>query len=138
MYPEDAELYACRPGLRIWKSKMDGSVTSTYLFKELINNPHPTLELLPFNRKSKMFLPESQFGPLHLYKDKYVVTWSDSSLFILNTDNTSVIGGSFHVGPICHIAVTNDEIFVLRKDTDRNVIRIAERPESLAGLYEIH
>ncbi|CAC5385613.1 TECPR2 [Mytilus coruscus] len=131
--PEDAELYACRPGLRIWKSKMDGSVISTYLFKELINNPHPTLELLPFNRKIRMFLPEAQFGPLSLYKEKYIVTWSDSSLFILNMDNTSVIGGTFHVGTIQNIAVTNDEIFILRKDTDRNVIRIAERPETLAG-----
>ncbi|CAG2193665.1 TECPR2 [Mytilus edulis] len=131
--PEDAELYACRPGLRIWKSKMDGSVISTYLFKELLNNPHPTLELLPFNRKTRMFLPEAQFGPLYLYKDKYIVTWSDSSVFILNMDNTSVIGGTFHVGTIQNIAVTNDEIFILRKDTDRNVIRIAERPETLAG-----
>jgi hypothetical protein len=44
-----------------------------------------------------------------------------------------VIGVTFHAGNILSVAVTNDEIFLLRKNTDRNVIRIAECPESLGG-----
>ena len=65
------------------------------------------------------------------------MTWHESSLFLLNPLNTSVICGSFHVGNIKTVAVTNDEIFVLRMGTDRNVIRLGERPESLAGrLYD--
>lgn len=126
---EDAELYAVRPGMRIWQACMDGTVKATYLFKELISNPHPEILLL-FNEGPSSKSGDVQFGRVLLYMDKYLVTWNTSALYILSPSDNEVIGSQGNMGIIEDVAVTDDEIFVLRKKTERNLIRIATKPEN--------
>ncbi|KAJ8308928.1 hypothetical protein KUTeg_013802 [Tegillarca granosa] len=130
---EDAELYAVRPGMRIWQACVDGTVKATYLFKELINKPHPEILLL-YNDVSSSKTGDVQFGRLLLYMDKYLVTWNTSALFILSPSDNEVIGSQSNIGTIEDVAVTKDEIFVLRKNADRALIRIAENPENTGNL----
>lgn len=128
--PEDAQLYACRPGARIWKADMNGIVSQTYLYKELLNSTHPEIQLLfkngiPASRVSA----DHQFGPLSLYMEKYLVTWNDSSLYVLCPEDNSVVGSQRALGAVVDVAVTEDEIFILRKNNEKNLIRIALYPE---------
>lgn len=135
--PEDAQLYACRPGARIWKADMNGIVSQTYLYKELLNSTHPEIQLLfkngiPASRVSA----DHQFGPLSLYMEKYLVTWNDSSMYILCPEDNSVVGSQRTLGAVVDVAVTEDEIFILRKNNEKNLIRVALYPEKKGGKSE--
>lgn len=135
--PEGAQLYACRPGARIWKADMNGIVSQTYLYKELLNSTHPEIQLLfkngiPASRVSA----DHQFGPLSLYMEKYLVTWNDSSMYILCPEDNSVVGSQRALGAVVDVAVTEDEIFILRKNNEKNLIRLALYPEKKGGKSE--
>ncbi|XP_078316066.1 tectonin beta-propeller repeat-containing protein 2-like isoform X2 [Crassostrea virginica] len=127
--PEDAQLYACRPGARIWKADMKGTVSNTYLFKELLNSVHQEIQLLFKNGMPASRVSDHQFGPVRLYMEKYLVTWNDSSLYILSPEDNSVVGSQRALGAVVDVAITEDEIFILRKNNERNLIRVAVYPE---------
>lgn len=134
--PEDAQLYACRPGARIWKAGMCGTVSNTFLFKELINSTHSEIQLLLKNGIPATRVSDHQFGPLMLYMEKYLVTWNESSLYVLSPEDNSVVGSQRALGAVVDVAVTEDEIFILRKNNERNLIRIAVYPEKKGGKPE--
>ncbi|KAK3591291.1 hypothetical protein CHS0354_004340 [Potamilus streckersoni] len=128
--PEDAQLYAARPGLRIWKAKMDGSVSSTLIFKDLLTQPHGEIQVLPFDMvDNSLNMPSQQFGPLLEFCGKLLVTWNETCLYIINPENISIIGTQRHMGTIRGVAVSREEIFVLRSNTNRNVVRLAYQEE---------
>ena len=128
---ENAQLFAARPGLRLWKSSISGSVMNTYLFKDNLIQPHHQLKILPYQGQTHSVLKSSdqQFGSLLLYREKYIVSWSDTHLYVLNPCNTTVIGSQPRLGVILGVAVTDEEIFVLRRNTNKNIVRIALKPE---------
>ncbi|XP_053393854.1 tectonin beta-propeller repeat-containing protein 2-like isoform X2 [Mercenaria mercenaria] len=127
--PEDAQLYASRPGFRIWKASINGSVLNTFMFKELLSQSHIEIPVLDFE-VTNIIKSENpnQFGQLLLFRDKELVAWNDSCLYVLDPENSSVIGSQKHIGIVKYVAVTDCEIFVLREGTDRNLIRISDRP----------
>lgn len=129
--PEDAQLYASRPGFRIWKASVNGSVINTLMLKELLTQSHTQIPLLDFQvtniTKSKN---PYQFGHMLLFRDKELVTWNDSCLYVIHPETSSIVGLQNHIGMIKVVAVTDSEVFVLREGTDRNLIRIAEHPIS--------
>ncbi|XP_060581801.1 tectonin beta-propeller repeat-containing protein 2-like [Ruditapes philippinarum] len=127
--PENAQLYASRPGFRIWKASVSGSVLHTYMFKELLNQSHYTIPIIDFKVTNiiKSQNP-NQFCQMLLFRDKELVTWNDSCVYLIDPENSSVIGSQKHIGLVKNVAVTDCEIFVLRAGTDRNLIRISDRP----------
>ncbi|WAR18488.1 TCPR2-like protein [Mya arenaria] len=126
---EDAKLYATRPGLRVWKASISGTVVNTYIFKELLAAPHPQIPLLDFKVTNIVRPPTvSQFGPLLLFRDRDLVTWNETTLYVLNSDSLEVVASQTNMGLIRGVVVTEGEIFVLRHGTSRNVVRIAESP----------
>ncbi|XP_061173817.1 tectonin beta-propeller repeat-containing protein 2-like isoform X2 [Saccostrea echinata] len=127
--PEDAQLYACRPGARIWKADMNGTVSNTYLFKELLNSTHSEIQLLYKNGIPSSRVSDHQFGPLLLYMEKYLVTWNETSLYVLSPEDNSVVGSQRALGAVVDVAVSEDEIFILRKNNERNLVRVAVYPE---------
>lgn len=128
--PEDAQLYAARPGLRVWKAGVDGVVLNTNLFKDLLSQPHQDIPIIPYEGQTRTQLKSSdqQFGLLLLYQEKYLVTWSSSHLYLLNPDNNTVVASQARLGILVGIAVTKDDIFILRKNTSRNVVRLGLKP----------
>lgn len=129
--PEDAQLYAARPGFRIWKASISGSVLHTYMFKELLSQPHDTIPVIDFNVTNiiKSQNP-NQFCQMQLFRGKELVTWNDSTLYLIDMENSAVIGSQRHIGLVKNVAVTDCEIFILREGTDRNLMRISDRPMS--------
>lgn len=127
--PEDAQLYASRPGFRIWKANVNGSVLNTFIFKELLSQHNSEIPLIDFHVTSiSKSQNTNQFGQVLLFRDKELVTWNDSCLYVINPDSSAIVGVQRHLGMIKFVAVTDTEIFVLRDGTDRNLIRISDTP----------
>ncbi|XP_021379917.1 tectonin beta-propeller repeat-containing protein 2-like isoform X1 [Mizuhopecten yessoensis] len=128
--PEHAQLYAARPGLRVWKAGIDGIVLNTNLFKDLLSQPHRDVPIIPYEGQTRNQLKSSdqQFGTLLLYRDKYLVTWSSSHLYLLNPDNNTVVASQARLGVLVGVAATEDDLFILRRNTSRNVVRLGLKP----------
>ena len=71
----EAVVFASRPGLRLWIAATDGSVSATYLFKDLLLEQHQNIELLPdtLHGVAPLTSEELQFGPLLLFKVSLIV-----------------------------------------------------------------
>ena len=131
--PDDAQLYAARPGMRIWKAGMDGKVSNTFLFKELLSQNHPEIPILFYEGTIPIVRSDYQFGPLFLLNEKYLVTCNETCLYVINPENNTVVGSQRKLGHVLDISVTKNEIFILRKNSNRNLIRIGFYPESKGG-----
>ena len=132
--PEDATVFATRPGLRLWKADMDGNVKATYMFKDLLSGNTPVIGLLPdsTHKHSTALIEEKTFGLLKLYAENMLVTWNEGTLFILNPENGTIIGWHSNLGNIIDLSVCQDEIFVLTDEPgQRKVIRIAQNRDPL-------
>ncbi|XP_071963719.1 tectonin beta-propeller repeat-containing protein 2-like [Antedon mediterranea] len=136
----DAKFYLSRPGLRLWRSDMDGKVEETLLFKDLINLGYPQLQLLEDTPSLiQDGQSEVQLGPVIMYKETLVISWSYSSLFILDPINKTIVGGcAGSLGSIMGVSVVNDEIFILTKGAGRPLIRLASNPENIYSRLSDH
>ncbi|XP_013385306.1 tectonin beta-propeller repeat-containing protein 2-like isoform X1 [Lingula anatina] len=131
---KDSYLYAARPGLRLWKAGLDGEVKATFILKDILNNSScPSIELLDTLSPIKTVVSPSdrQFGPVVVYDKKHIMTWNESSMYVLDPEVNTVVAVSNRVGVLKSIVTCDDEIFVLRMGSDRNVIRIAQKPEEM-------
>ncbi|XP_060077875.1 tectonin beta-propeller repeat-containing protein 2-like [Ylistrum balloti] len=128
--PEDAQLYAARPGLRVWKAGINGVVLNTNLYKDILSQPHRDIPIIPYEGQTRSQLKSSdqQFGTLLLYQEKYLVTWTSSHLYLLNPDNNTVIASQARLGILVGVVVTKDDLFILRRNTSRNVVRLGLKP----------
>ncbi|XP_070577021.1 tectonin beta-propeller repeat-containing protein 2-like isoform X2 [Ptychodera flava] len=130
--PSDAMLYASRPGLRLWKANANGAVKKTYILKDIIKQcNYPLVDLLPDTTPADSKASNPVFGYVLLYRDKYVLTWCNNLLYIVDPELQVIMGAiQGSAGQICDVATSEDEIFVLRSDpVERPVIRIASKPE---------
>ncbi|KAK7104074.1 hypothetical protein V1264_018848 [Littorina saxatilis] len=128
---EDALLYAARPGCRVWLASISGAVLNTHIFKESIN---AGVHEIPVLRPSKStFNPnaELQFSRLLIYKEKQLITYNTTTLFVLDPKMNRVVASQNRLGGIVDVAVHKDEVFVLRRHNEDSVIRIALEPEEI-------
>ncbi|XP_071079116.1 tectonin beta-propeller repeat-containing protein 2-like [Haliotis cracherodii] len=123
----DAQMYASRPGCRLWKADINGSVKNTFLFKDLISSSNPDIPL--FKMEKSMGSQEPQFGKLYIYRSTQLMTWTPLGMFILDPETNVIIAGTDRLGYIADVSVCEDEIFVLRRNVECSLIRIAEKAE---------
>lgn len=77
-----------RPGYRLWLSDVLGNVSQTLVFKDAVKMaPYIVPTLNP--RRSPSKLPQN-FGRLYLYKDKYALTYTETSISILDLEKLTV------------------------------------------------
>lgn len=129
----DAQLYAARPGQRIWMSNIEGTVQATHIFKHLMadSTEIPLLLYETSNFGDEPSSSDQQFGILCPYGDSnQIVTWNKRALYILDPEKNVVIGKQERMGHIVDVAVDSKEIFVLTRSPSRTVIRISPQPES--------
>ncbi|CAL1547450.1 unnamed protein product [Lymnaea stagnalis] len=128
--PDDAKLYAARPGCRLWLSDMNGVVSNTIIFTDPLSTMVPEIPLLNAG-KLQMNQSEFQFGHLKLFKEKQVITWSSSALVVLDPEANRVVARQGRLNGIVDVAVVEEtgEIFLLRRHADARVIRISYKPE---------
>lgn len=132
----DLTLYASRPGLRLWKADVHGTVQATFILKDAFAAGAQPFELYP---RLEPFdgggggggVPEKHLGLVScFFQEGWVLSWNEYSIYLLDTVNQATIAGLEGSGDIVSVSCTEDEIFLLKGD--RNVVRLSSRPEGLA------
>ncbi|XP_005149617.1 tectonin beta-propeller repeat-containing protein 2 [Melopsittacus undulatus] len=132
----DLTLFAARPGLRLWKSDVHGTVQATFLLKDVFAGGIKTFELYPRLEppdRGSYSSPEKHLGLVScFFREGWVLTWNEYSIYLLDTVNQALIGGLEGYGDIVSVSCTNNEIFFLKGD--RDIIRISSRPEGVSSI----
>uniref|UniRef100_A0A8C6RW71 Tectonin beta-propeller repeat containing 2 n=1 Tax=Nannospalax galili TaxID=1026970 RepID=A0A8C6RW71_NANGA len=132
----DLTLYASRPGLRLWKADVHGTVQATFILKDVFAGGITPFELYPRLEPSdggSCSSPEKHLGLVTcFFREGWVLSWNEYSIYLLDTINQATIAGLEGSGDIVSVSCTENEIFFLKGD--RNIIRIASRPEGLASV----
>ncbi|XP_012579825.1 PREDICTED: tectonin beta-propeller repeat-containing protein 2 [Condylura cristata] len=135
----DLTLYASRPGLRLWKADVHGTVQATFVLKDVFAGGVTPFELYPRLEPADeggCSRPERRLGLVSCFsREGWVLSWNEYSIFLLDTVHQATIAGLEGSGDIVSVSCTENEIFFLKGD--RNIIRISSRPEgpAPAGLY---
>ncbi|XP_061037272.1 tectonin beta-propeller repeat-containing protein 2 isoform X1 [Eubalaena glacialis] len=132
----DLTLYASRPGLRLWKADIHGTVQATFILKDVFAGGVKPFELYPrleSSDKGSCSSPEKHLGLVScFFQEGWVLSWNEYSIYLLDTVNQATIAGLEGSGDIVSVSCTENEIFFLKGD--RNIIRISSRPEGLASI----
>uniref|UniRef100_A0A4W3IVS6 Tectonin beta-propeller repeat containing 2 n=1 Tax=Callorhinchus milii TaxID=7868 RepID=A0A4W3IVS6_CALMI len=126
-------LYSSRPGLRLWKSDIQGTVQSTLILKDVFANGVKPFELFPRlsspTGSNVIIKPTNRnLGILKSFlHDGWLLSWNEESIYVVDSVNQALIGGLEGSSAIVSVSCTEDEIFVLTGD--RDIIRISNRPE---------
>ncbi|XP_044916487.1 tectonin beta-propeller repeat-containing protein 2 isoform X3 [Felis catus] len=132
----DLTLYASRPGLRLWKADIHGTVQATFILKDVFAGGVKPFELYPrleSSNRGSCGLPEKHLGLVScFFQEGWVLSWNEYSIYLLDTVNQATIAGLEGSGDIVSVSCTENEIFFLKGD--RNIIRISSRPEGLASI----
>lgn len=132
-------IYSSRPGLRLWLSDCQGEVRQTLIYKESFAAQRPKLMILSFRDEGQP-CGDANFGRVYCLSNGLVVTYSPTSLFVLDPGQSAASYQDGQVG-ICgcsrfsstnlrQATVFHNEIFLLLEN--RTLIRIADRPDRLA------
>ncbi|XP_075782654.1 tectonin beta-propeller repeat-containing protein 2 isoform X2 [Pelodiscus sinensis] len=134
----DLTLFASRPGLRLWKSDVHGTVQATFILKDVFAGGIKPFELYPrlvSSDKRSYSFPEKHLGIIScLSQEGWVLSWNEYSIYLFDTINQAVIGGLEGSGDIVSVSCTENEIFLLKGD--RDIIRISNRPEGLVSIVK--
>ncbi|NXX67565.1 TCPR2 protein, partial [Spizella passerina] len=134
----DLTLFAARPGLRLWKSDVHGTVQATFILKDVFAGGIKTFELYPRLEppdRGSYSSPEKHLGLVScFFQEGWVLTWNEYSIYLLDTVNQALIGGLEGYGDIVSVSCTNNEIFLLKGD--RDIIRISNRPEGVSSIVK--
>uniref|UniRef100_A0A5F9D463 Tectonin beta-propeller repeat containing 2 n=1 Tax=Oryctolagus cuniculus TaxID=9986 RepID=A0A5F9D463_RABIT len=132
----DLTLYASRPGLRLWKADVHGTVQATFILKDVFAGGVKPFELYPRlepSHRGSCSLSEKHLGLVScFFQEGWVLSWNEYSIYLLDTINQATIAGLEGSGDIVSVSCTENEIFFLKGD--RNIIRISSKPEGLASI----
>ncbi|KAL6106114.1 tecpr2 [Pungitius sinensis] len=129
----DLQVFAARPGLRLWRSDIRGQVEDTRQLKPLFSTQIPQFELFPRPGPIGAYRPEDrQLGLLScFFRDGWILSWNEYSVYVLDCHNEVVIGALESSGDIVSVSCCDNEIFILKGD--RDIIRLSNCPEGLAS-----
>ncbi|XP_062037150.1 tectonin beta-propeller repeat-containing protein 2 isoform X4 [Lepus europaeus] len=132
----DLTLYASRPGLRLWKADVHGTVQATFILKDVFAGGVKPFELYPRlepSHRGSCSVSEKHLGLVScFFQEGWVLSWNEYSIYLLDTVNQATIAGLEGSGDIVSVSCTENEIFFLKGD--RNIIRISSKPEGLASI----
>lgn len=77
---------------------------------------------------------DHQFGPLLVFRENLLVTYSSDVVYVLNPAAITVIATVVDLRGVQDVAVNKNEIFVL--EGGRSLIRVACTPEDTASLVQ--
>ncbi|XP_057715416.1 tectonin beta-propeller repeat-containing protein 2 isoform X1 [Corythoichthys intestinalis] len=129
----DLQVFAARPGLRLWRSDISGHVVDTRLLKGLFNTRIPHFEIFPRPAPAGAYRPpECQLGLLSCFlKENWILSWNEYSVYVLDCVNQVMIGALESSGDIVSLSCCDNEIFILKGD--RDLIRLSDSPEGACG-----
>lgn len=128
----DLQVFAARPGLRLWRSDINGQVQETRLLRPLFNPQAPQVALLPRPEAQGGCRPsEEQLGVLCCFHQHWLLSWNEYSLYVLDYLTQELVGVLESSGDLVSVCCSENEIFVLKGD--RDIIRLSTTPESKPG-----
>nr|XP_043904060.1 tectonin beta-propeller repeat-containing protein 2 [Solea senegalensis]XP_043904061.1 tectonin beta-propeller repeat-containing protein 2 [Solea senegalensis] len=129
----DVQVFAARPGLRLWRCDIRGQVEETRLLRALFNTRVPHFELFPRCGPMGAYRPsDRQLGLLSCFhRDGWIVSWNEYSVYVLDCVNEVIVGALESSGDIVSVSCCDNEIFILKGD--RDIIRLSNSPEGLSS-----
>lgn len=124
--PEKVPNIICsRPGFRFWMADCDGNVSHTYLLKNSVYEARSVFEVPLLNpvHNKVVNIQETYFGQCHFYLKKFIVTYCESSIFIINLDELKVMATIKRLRKIQYLSINNNEIFIL--EGGHSIVRLA-------------
>nr|XP_037274481.1 LOW QUALITY PROTEIN: tectonin beta-propeller repeat-containing protein 2-like [Rhipicephalus microplus] len=123
-------VWACRPGMRLWKGTPNGVVLETLLLRDSLKQEYFQPQMLGLPKESYLEkLPDSQFGLLKPYRKRLLLTWSSETFFVVDPAVRSLAVVCPGFVNITDVAVCGEEIFVLQ--AKRHIVRLAAHPEDI-------
>ncbi|XP_068194967.1 tectonin beta-propeller repeat-containing protein 2 [Antennarius striatus] len=129
----DLQVFAARPGLRLWRSDITGDVKDTRLLKPLFDAQIPQFELFPRPGPLGAYRPaERHLGLLTcFFREGWILSWNEYSIYVLDCLNEMIVGALESSGDIVSVSCCDNEIFILKGD--RDIIRLSNNPEGLTS-----
>lgn len=114
-----------RPGFRFWMADCDGNVSHTYLLKNSVYEARSVFEVPLLNpvHNKLVNIQETYFGQCHFYLKKFIVTFCESMIFIINLEELKVMATIKRLRKIQYLAINNNEIFIL--EGGHSIVRLA-------------
>ncbi|KAK1885891.1 Tectonin beta-propeller repeat-containing protein 2 [Dissostichus eleginoides] len=135
----DLQVFAARPGLRLWRSDVRGQVEDTRLLRALFSTQIPQFELFPRPGPIGAYRPaERQLGLLSCFlREGWILSWNEYSVYVLDCLNEVIVGALESSGDIVSVSSCDNEIFILKGD--RDIIRLSSSAEGQASsLVDVH
>ncbi|XP_062252837.1 tectonin beta-propeller repeat-containing protein 2 isoform X2 [Platichthys flesus] len=129
----DLQVFAARPGLRLWRCDITGQVEDTRQLKALFNTQIPQFQLFPHPGPVGAYRPaDRQLGMLSCFLRKdWILSWNEYSVYVVDCVSEVIIGSLESSGDIVSVSCCDNEIFILKGD--RDVIRLSNSPEGLTS-----
>lgn len=129
----DLQVFAARPGLRLWRTDIRGVVEDTRLLKPLFNSEVPQFELFPRPGTAGGYRPQDrQLGLVSCFlHEGWLLSWNEYCVYVLDCINQVIVGALESSGDIVSVSCTENEIFILKGD--RDIVRISNSPEGLVS-----
>ncbi|KAM3870930.1 tectonin beta-propeller repeat-containing protein 2-like [Diretmus argenteus] len=99
----DLQVFAARPGLRLWRSDVRGLVEDTRLLKPLFNTQVPQFELFPHPGPIGAYRPaDRQLGLLCCFlREGWLLSWNEYSVYVLDCINERWLSSSSSSSSSC-------------------------------------
>lgn len=125
-------IICARPGFRFWLADVDGNVSHTFLLKDSVHDIQSIFEVPLLNpvHGKLAHIKETYFGPCHYYLGKYIVTYCESTVFIINLEKLQAMATVRRLRKIQYLTVNGNEIFIV--EGGRSIVRLSTVPESSA------
>nr|XP_026689605.1 tectonin beta-propeller repeat-containing protein 2-like isoform X2 [Ciona intestinalis] len=127
----ELKVFATRPNLRFWVADNTGKVLSTVKMKENLQQHKKLISLEETSDEVPQSVDQSklQLGKvLHVGKHCFV-TFTDSTLCVINHSSNAIVGLISNCTEIMDVATTCDEIFIL--SSNRKLYRLAWTPDQV-------
>lgn len=121
-----------RPSYRFWSANTDGDVSRTFLLKDAVLKESIEVPLLnpgPSRLITTISDANSNFGPCYNYKDAYILTHNEHTIFIINLEKLKVEAKVQRLRHIHCLVICDWEIFVL--EGGRSLVRLSILPERI-------
>lgn len=122
-------IICARPGFRFWLADVDGNVSHTFLLKDSVHQVRSIVEvplLNPVHNKI-VHIKDTYFGPCFYFMGKFIVTYCESMVFIVNVDKLKVMATIKRLRKIQYLTVNGNEIFIV--EGGRSIVRLSIVPE---------
>lgn len=124
-----------RPGFRFWMADIDGNVSHTFLLKASVNEIRSISEvplLNPVHNKVTN-IQGTHFGPCYFYMKKFIVTYCDAMIFIVNLEKLKVMATIKRLRKIQYLAINGNEIFIL--EGGHSIVRLSTEPTTANPIH---